>query len=307
MNHSRRSLAYSALAALAAIVPVNSAFAIFAVPSSSLSASSAVGIDQQGVNGNFDLSSKSSMDGSAVSASVTNQTYTGMDSTGAPRTLTFSGTNSASASFVTGLHVFASGSVTNSYYNPANTPAVDTSDNYNPAGSPTSFYSLGVAGFTDTLQFGGALQAGYQARYLFHVHGTNTDNFPFTGADMSFGITGNPDESFFATNVGLNDTIWATQTYQINGITPQAVHVDFSAQFVMNTFDHADGDNVSGTSDFSATLGLPQLEILDAAGNPVTGVTVTGASGTTFVTVVPEPVTIGLLFPSLLLLKRRRA
>lgn len=263
-------------------------------PTYSLSSNSGVGIGQIGGQGNFDLSSQSSDTGAPVSASVSNQTFTGKDSTGATRTMTFSGVNQASASF-SGLHIYSSATVANLYYNASNPKADDGSGTLNPNGSPDYLYSLGFASFTDTLQFGGALQSGYQARYVFHVDGTMTDDFPTTAADMAFQISGNDPESFFVLVPGYTSTTWATKTYAINGMTPQTVSVQFSTQVSVNAFDHADGDNYSGYADFGSTLTLDHIEIVDSAGNPVSGVTVSSDSGTSYVVAVPEPGALGTL------------
>lgn len=87
---------------------------------------------------------------------------------------------------------------------------------------------------------------------------------------MGVGIAGNPDESFFAFDPGSYNEIWATQSYDINGITPQTIHVQFSNQFVVDANDVPEGSTFSGTSDFSSTLTLAQIQVVDANGNEVT-------------------------------------
>ncbi len=150
----------------------------------------------------------------------------------------------------------------------------------NPAGSPTSLASLGFAIFNDTLQYGGSLPAGYQARYLFHVDGINSG----TGAlaDLSVEVDGNPGDSFFASSTGNFTADWVTRDYAINGVTPQTIHVQFSNQVVFDVFNLMDGGNYSGTSDFSATLVLSGIEVVDGMGATVTGWTLSSASGTPY-------------------------
>ena len=79
-----------------------------------------------------------------------------MDGSGNPQTMTFSGSASASAQYGQ-LHTYATGTVTNTYYNPNNAPYIPGDGQTNPAGSPTGFSTTGTASFQDTLQHGGAL------------------------------------------------------------------------------------------------------------------------------------------------------
>ena len=301
VNRINRSYALGLVGILSILSP--HAFAGVAVQHS-LFTESGVGFNQNTAQGNDDLSFQQFTDGTPSNASVTNQAFTGMDRTGTQQTMTFSGVNHASANYGR-LRLFASGIVTNNYYNSSNPKADNGSGTFDLAhGSPDGFESLGFAGFTDTLQFGGSLQAGYKARYIFHVDGTNSGVGGL--ADMGVEIAGNPTESFFAFDPGFISTTWATQSYDINGITPQTVHVQFSNQFTMLNADHPDGATVSGASDFSSTLTLTAVEVLDAGGNPVSGVTATGSSGTVYSTTVPEPTTFALLLPAMLTLAGRR-
>lgn len=249
------------------------------------------------------LNSDLHSDGTLSSAS-TNTSFTGMNGMGNQQTMNFQSTNRAQSEFGR-LHCYASGTVTNTYYNAANPFYYNSTTNtYNTSGSPDGLYSLGFAGFNDTLHFGGALQAGYKARYYFHVDGTNTG--PGAVADMSFGIQGNADESFFAFDPGYYNTTWVTQSYDVNGVTPQDVHVQFSNQFVVDIWNGVpDGSNISGTSDFFSTLTLAGIEMLDANGNRVTGWTVTSDSGTHYAT-VPEPASFAVMIIGAIGLVTRR-
>lgn len=244
----------------------------------------------------------------AVSATSTNRSFTGLDGNNVQQTMNFTGSNWAQSDFGR-LRCYASGTVTNTYNNPSNPVYYDTPTNtFNPNGSPDTLVSLGFAGFNDTLHFGGVLQAGYKARYIFHVDGANTGYGAV--ADMVFGIQGFNDESFFAFDPGSYNTNWVTQTYDVNGITPQDVRVQFSNQFVVDTFNVADGSTLSGTSDFSSTLTLAAIEMLDANGNQASGWSVTSDSGTVYngIGAVPEPGSIAVLSIGMFsLLMRRRS
>ncbi len=276
---------------LAATVLCGSAFA-----QSSLNSSSHVYLNNIGTQGLF-LDSHY-VDGNAPISASAGGTFSGMDGAGNPQTMSWSGTAYGQADFGR-LHVKTTGNLTNSYYSADNPYYLDTDGNIlNPDGSPSTFSSLAFATFNDTLQFGGALEAGYQARYIFHVDGTNTG----TGAvaDLAFDVIGIGSEGFFDFDLGFSSKTWATNTYEINGITPQQIHVQFSNQVVFDLYDLTDGQDYSGLSDFSSTLTLAGIEVLNANGQSVSGWTVTSASGTVYNQIlpgaqeVPEPGTLAL-------------
>lgn len=228
--------------------------------------------------------------------------FTGMDMAGNTQTMNLSGYVSSSAEYGR-LHSYSSASVSNSYYNPANAPAFADDGTFNPNGSIDDFSALGFAGFDDTLQFGGDLQAGYKAKYIFHVEGTNSDSNGL--ADLAFQVDSNPTESFFAFDP-VNNTIWATQEYAIDGVNPHNVHVQFSNQAVLNFNAIPDGSSFTSISDFSSTLVLSGIEILDSNDHPVSGVTVTSASGTNYAVLTPEPGSLAALGLGAAALLRRR-
>jgi len=269
----------------------------------SRSAISLVGVANNGYIYSLDQTSSA---GAPTSASV-NQSFTGMDGAGDEQTMGFTGQTIASSQYGQ-LHCYTTATLTNSYYNAGNTPYADPNGDLNDAnGSPTTLTSLGFAIFDDILQFGGNLQAGYKARYIFHIDGTNSGDG--AAADLGVDIDGHPGDAFFDFDPGSIDTTWATSDWDVNGITPQTIHVQFSNQVVFNTYDYADGTNLAGTSDFSATVTLSDIEVVDGNGNYVTGWTVSSASGTIYPTMqaVPEPCTLLVLgIPALLLRKRRK-
>lgn len=229
-------------------------------------------------------------------------TFTGLDGSGATQTMTYAGTTRTSSQFGR-LHSYTELTASNIYYNAANPDYQHADGSIDANGSPDGFTSLGFAGFNDTLHYGGTLQAGYKARYVFFCEGTNSG--PGCLADLAFQIDGYSAESFFSSGDGQNVHFWGTQSYDINGITPQNVHVQFSNQVVFDLFNYADGLNLHGVSDYSSTLTLDHIEIVDANGALVSGVTVTSDSGTNY-QVVPEPASIVAVGFGLLCIARRR-
>lgn len=275
-------------------------------PSSSISTSNGVVVANiHNSPSDYNLDSNYSGTGAYTSAQAT-RAFTGQDGSGNTRTMTFTGSASSSATYGQ-LHLFARGQVTNTYYNANNPLFYDgNTGTVNPAGSPDLLGAVAFASFTDTLQFGGQLQAGYSARYFFHVDGTNSGTNALEY--LSVNIAGN-GETFYNFNPGTIDTIYATKAYLINGTTPQAISVTFSSQFSLSTDSVADGSNVSGMANFSNTASLAGIQIVDSNGRPVSGVTYTAASGTAYPMGVPEPGTWALLaigMGLLLLVTRRR-
>lgn len=275
---------------------------------SSLSSLADVGIANGFFNDSF--AQQEVFDNSTSSASAS-LSFTGLDGAGNTQTLNFTGTTIARADYGS-LHSYTTGSLVNSYYNASNPAYADNDGNtINTAGSPKALYSLGFAWFNDTLQYGGDLQAGYKARYIFHVDGTNSG----VGALADLGVTvdGQPGDSFFDFDSGPFAADWVTKDYDINGITPQTINVQFSDQVVFDLSNLTDGQNYSGTSDFSSTATLAGIQVVDASGKPVSGWTVTSGSGTVYPLLqdTPEPGVTALLFsltlPASFLLRRRKA
>lgn len=246
----------------------------------------------------------SANDSAMVQASWT-ESYTGMDRTGATQTMGFSGSVRAQSDYGR-LHCYTATSVTNTYYNASNPVFYnDTTGDFDPNGSPDGLTSLGFAVFNDTLQFGGSLQAGYKARYYFHVDGTNTGYGAL--ADLAVDVDGHPGDAFFVWQDGTSSETFVTKDYDINGVTPQSLHVQFSTQVVVNTYDVDDGLNLSGVSDFSSTASLVGVEVVDANGHSVSGWTMTSGSGTVY-QAVPEPGSVAAIVVGVagLALRRRR-
>lgn len=230
------------------------------------------------------------------------ESWTGMDRNGNSQTMRYVGDTWTQSQFGR-LKSRATGSVENSYYNEDNPIFYNDNDGtFDPNGSPDGLVSLGFAGFNDTLHYGGSLEAGYRARYLFHIDGVSTGYGTF--ASLSVKIADDPWEDVFFIGEGTVNTVWATSTHEINGITPQDIHVQFSDQFVLNTFEVEDGTYASGSANFGSTVTLSGIEVVDANGNTVGGWTVTADSGTNYP--VPEPATMLTLGLGALAAVRRR-
>ena len=255
----------------------------------------------------YGLSSDSSSTSAPISASATH-TFTGQDSQGNPQTMLFSGSVAAQSDYGR-LHVYSSASVSNVYYSDANLLFSNSNGQLvHSDGSPGGLVSLGFATFDETFQFGGtALQSGYKARYIFHVDGTNSGTAAL--ADLGVTVDANPDNLFFAGDTGLISTNWVTSDFAINGVTPQKMHVQFSDQVNLFLPDLTEAGSYTGTSDFSGTLTLSAIEVVDTGGNLASGWTVSSGSGTAYTAVqAPEPASLALLSlgGGLLLFVRRR-
>jgi hypothetical protein len=219
-------------------------------------------------------------------------TFTGLDRNGDEQTMNYSGHATASAEFGL-LRTRAFGSVTNTYYNSDNPPLVDEYDTINPDGSPQSLQVAAVATFTDSLQFGGSLQPGYQARYFLRITGELSDPSAFHTVGIT--IAGNSERYFSPDDhVGYLLDFYNTQSYFVNGVTPQEVTLNVLSSFSISPQSFADGSTVEGEADFFNTTILERVELVDANGNlvPNSEWNVVSASGINYQ--VPEPTT-GLL------------
>jgi hypothetical protein len=284
---------------------------LFGTPTS---AQAQVGVSSSGVVGATALTgfiaglgSNSSSTSAPISATA-NHTFAGVDSQGNPQTMLFTGSVTAQSDFGR-LHVYSTASVSNVYYSAANALFSDANGNIvNPNGSPGGLVSLGFATFDETFAFGGtALQNGYKARYIFHVDGTNTGTAAL--ADLGVTVDANPDDLFFAGDTGTLSTNWVTSDFAINGVTPQNMHVQFSDQVNLFLPDLTEAGSYTGTSDFSGTLTLAAIEVVDPSGNLASGWTVSSGSGTVYSAIqAPEPTSLAfLMLGSVAALLRQRS
>ena len=162
-------------------------------------------------------------DGSPISTSGS-FSFTGMDRAGATQTMVFSGSAASSAEYGR-LHGRSTARLVNSYYNAANPFYVDGNGGVaNANGSPDDLSATTASFFDDTLQFGGALQSGYFARYIFHVDGTNSG--PRSLAVLGVTIAG-VNKTFGDGDTGPFVADWTTDDIPIDGTNPQSIHVQF--------------------------------------------------------------------------------
>jgi hypothetical protein len=229
--------------------------------------------------------------------------FTGLDGSGNIQTMTYDGTAMAQSNYGR-LKAKATGSVTNAYYNSENSSYTDQYGFViDPNGSPFGLISFGKAIFNDTLQFGGNLQSGYKAHYIFHVDGTISDTSDLVSSrgftTLQVKADNNPEQVFSYRDLGFVSTDWVTNNFAVNGTTPQNINIGFAAGTYFDLSNLPQGFNYSGASDFSATLNLATIEVVDQDGNLASGWTVSSASGTIYPTnsgvSAPEPNTIALL------------
>jgi len=289
------------LAAVGAVAAAQTASA------QTLNSTSIVGYADNATGGLIDsLQYAGSTDSTPAYAALTNLQLSGLDSSGAPQTMTFTGwTNSVSD--YGSLHNSTYASVTNSFYN-ANNPSYDPTTG---TGTPYSEDSLGFSQFTDTLQFGGLLSAGYKASYVFHIDGTVTGNMTENqGGDLGVNLAGT-NFGYFAFGNGNYDTVWGTGQVAVNGTYAQTVTATLSSQAYVDNSWYPDGSNISGEADFADTSTLLGVVLYNPQGQIVTsGVTVTSASGTQYALLAaPEPsgwAALGVGMLGLLRLRRKR-
>lgn len=240
-------------------------------------------------------------DGRTSSAASTTATFGGMKRDGTDGgTIGYAASSRTSTQYGT-LHAFAQTTVTNSFYNADNPIYYDSRDNsFHPGGTPDFLCSLCFADFNDTLQYGGvALQGGYEARFVFHIDGTNTGDIGDYGLSAaSAGLSVNVDSA--SDGQGFYDAVvnqdFGTKGFAVNGQTAQRLNVQFSAQVVFNAYQYDDGTDLTGTSDFSETASLAGIALYDPRTNtfvPTSQWSVTSASGTHYTQLnsapVPEP------------------
>ena len=248
-------------------------------------------------------------DTEAAVSNTFSESFTGQDQNSDERTMTFSGSAFAQTDFGR-LRTRATGRLENSYYNADNAPFYDGNPEFttNPDGSPDVLVSTGSASFTDELIFGGTAQAGYLASYKFRVTGQATGQW--ASASIQARIANNLAEfRDYGVEDGVINEIYVTGRYPVAGSLRQTGTFSFGSRFRVETFDLTDGDTVAGSADFSATAVLEAILLFDASGNPVSGYTVTGESGTVYPTAapVPEPATLAALgLGAAALLRRRR-
>lgn len=230
----------------------------------------------------FALEGGTSPQGAPLLAELAPRAFSGVDSNGAGQTMTYSGRAEASSAFGV-LRISAKGTVSNTFYNENNDPFYrPDKEILNPDGVPDQMTINAQSEFLDILQWGGELESGYQARYIFRITG-NTEGAarrPF----VVFQIEGSSPELWQAPagQQGPINTIWATQSYPVLGFKPQTVSVRLGVQIWWNTQQLPEGLDVYGEADLGNTVVLEEVIVTDADDNVVTGWTLDSASGTDY-------------------------
>lgn len=224
--------------------------------------------------------------------------FTGMDSNGTPRTMTYRGASTSKAEFRWGatpaLRVFVNGRLENSFYNPENPPYFDATQEpsvVDPEGVPDILETYGNASFTEILQWGGTA-TNYLAFYKFHIHGVVAPGskgramlLVETTTGLDYWIL--PD-SFQGTYGGF----WTTRGFRAGLGFAQPIKVTLITAFEARTQEIPEGDDLEGTYDFGSTVTFDEIIVADDDGNPVEGWSVEAGSGSTYAigTLDPDPV-----------------
>lgn len=213
--------------------------------------------------------------------------FTGLNDDGSPQTLTFTG--GASAFVVApgqrpGLHASVYGSLLNTFYNVDNPPYFDATVDppvIDENGVPDHFGAYGKAGIVELFSYGGFGASQYRARYYYHIHGYVSGD-GFNSALLIFQVGNNPREfASFQPNLPNGEVVadYATLSYPVaNGMSHEAKSA-LSVLYAADTQSVPEGSDITGSFDFSGTVTLDHIVVVDENNNPVSGWTVTAASG----------------------------
>lgn len=223
--------------------------------------------------------------------------FTGLDRTGATRTMHFNGSSNAKAQFRFGatpaLHTYVTGTLTNGFYNPSNPPFFDATENPDSPvldldGVPDTLDTYANASFTEILAWGGTA-TNYLAYYVFRIHGVITGDAVGYAAIL---VETEGQQDFWslpASGPGTYEVIWRSRGFPAGKGYPQSIKVTFFSAFNPMTEYLPDGINVNGTYDFGATISLEAIGVETETGGPVLeDWSVTAGSGTIYEQIVDE-------------------
>jgi hypothetical protein len=237
--------------------------------------------------------------------------FTGLDSSGNQQTMTIDGT-AYSYSDYGHVHVYGAGTITNPYYNAANPVYVDDDGNVNPDGSPDTLSVHGNAGWGDTFTYTGFAGAGYKVNYYFKLDGIVSGD---SAAGLNFS-TSDPGSPSYNPRTTTGSELWITPWYDVNWGTPFDVFVDFFGGITSDVRSRPEGLTYTGVGNYSDTLTLAGIHIIDSNGNTVTDWNLTSLSGTNYPhfqpSAVPEPGSLSIIGGAVIgglgiLFRRRRA
>lgn len=219
--------------------------------------------------------------------------FNGNDRKGNPQQMTVDGTAYSSATYGH-MHVYGSGTITNSYYNPSNQPYTDQNGNVDANGSPDLIGVHGNAGWHDTFTYTGLQGTGYTVNYYFGLQGTATSDVE---AGLNFS-TSDPNGPSYNPRTSQGSALWITPTYQVNWGVPFDVTADFYGGMTTYVSQKPDGSTYTATGNYADTLDLNNIQVRDANGKPVSGWSLRSASGTQYplAPATPEPGSMALVF-----------
>jgi hypothetical protein len=241
--------------------------------------------------------------------------FSGLDGGSRPQTMTMKGDTWAKAEYGV-LHSRTRVSLQNLYYNASNPDYFDGT-NINDAGSPDIFLSDSRASFDDLFTFSGSTDPNATVQFEYTLDGTFTQsqkNIGYAFIELDY----NGDLYDMSTN--QNHTVLLSSPLPVYWDTPVPVtttHItdfrfDLKGGQLQDPTPYTQGGNVSSDVDFYNTARLTGILFTDSSGSPISGITITSASGTTYPLAaesVPEPGSFallgGLAVPGLLVLGRR--
>ena len=259
------------------------------VTAQSLESTASIGVSNLDYNGENNLVSieNDTDPGGLAQVMLAPMQFSGLNGAGSSDTLTWSG---GAKAFVVvpferpGLHVEAHASLLNTFYNVDNPPYFDATVNppiIDPDGVPDNFYAYGKSGITEILSYGGFGASQYYARYIYRIHG-HVSGDGFDSAYIVFQVGNNPLEfGMFEPNLPNGEVVamYSTQRYPVaNGMSPEQKS-NLYVWYEADTQNVDEGSNITGAFDFSQTVTLDHIEVVDEDNNPVSGWTVTAATG----------------------------
>lgn len=240
-------------------------------------------------------------DGSAISGNFSGE-WSGLNRSYENATMSFSG-YAAAQGYYGGMHTYATGSLTGSFYNSENTPYMNSqTGEFNDWGVPDVVNLYAQAGWSDKLMVGSTAH-NYYSTWIFDVSGINAGEESF--AYLTVQVGNNAAVPFYFGLGSTNNTLRVSQ-YIVGG-TQEDITFNLYSFFQPSTQYFADGAYVEGSSNFGHTVTLQGIEFRDAPGGDIiNGLTLESASGYQYST-VPEPATMaGLTLGVLALLRKRR-
>lgn len=220
------------------------------------------------------------------------------------QTMEFAGAGTAQASYATvfpSLHSSASGTLTNTFYDPANIGTTEVPD----GAIPPVYIVQARAGFSDTLLYGGTA-TGYNSRYVFRLSGSIAGSEAFVAVFMEHA---QKSQDWIYFDVGNYDRIIVSNEFV--GAPSLDFELRILAHFQPNTEYLLNGSDVMGNANFGSTLTFEGIDARDLDGNLLPAGSITTSDGSVVPIIeapVPEPAgaVLGALSLVCLMFRRRR-